>query len=587
MSDISATSPVTIGSLRDQHLKLMQEWRGLPDDSTRVSLATALRLQASKAGADISTASERDEAQGIIDYWGSSISSLPGQAYPDLIIVMPYEGKQADRAARSAEQVYDALGSPEKQRIAQSIFAYLLRVGPDNAVDRVRPSDRDALLRNAGLTDAAEFDSVIAQFVATGAIVERPGDAPDSPRYEAADPRIAETWPALRKWLDAARDYNARRDRIMLAATRWLNEGKRPELLLGKRDLENAAEFRLKSDLLDEYIAASRRGQFRRAVAIRSTAVTMLICVVAIVLLGKLYESQVVKADSAQKEKINAQNDKINIEKQLVQSSDEHDKYLAALLDDNHSPASLEGASTDAPPSTSHLDPELAKVPELQGAMWLGSDKLPQVVNQRGGLLDGLAHLGTGTLLRARAPIFLRKAWPASSDDYTSPQSTAVVARNGLIELLGPVRSYDRTTGVQYWAKVRVIPQVFVQYANASRDQINAVRREIARAGFEVPGAEAKADAGNRAQVRYFRPEDRNAAAFLVKTLEGIDAVRSGGAVTCDAIRSPRPVTISFQLEFWFDPTRKNRNAPVARCNASPHAAPQSDERAPFGVPAD
>ncbi|MEP7008129.1 MAG: hypothetical protein ABI810_19275 [Sphingomonas bacterium] len=558
MSDISATSPVTIGSLRDQHLKLMQEWRGLPDDSTRVSLATALRLQASKAGADISTASERDEAQGIIDYWGSSISSLPGQAYPELIVVTPYEGKQTDQAARSAEQVYDALDSPEKQRIAQSIFGYLFKIGPDEMVDRVRPSDRDTLLRNAGLTDTAEFDSVVAQFVATGAIVVRPGDAPDSPRYEAADPRIAETWPTLRKWLDAARDYNARRDRIMLAATRWLNEGKRAEQLLNKRDLENAAEFRLKSDLLDDYIAASRRAQFHRVVVFRSTAVTIVICIAAIALLGEIY--------------LTARHD-------LHQTSQDRDQYKAqnditVESPENARSASLGTASVDVPVPTPRLDSELAKVPELQGAMWLGSDTLPQVMNQRGGSLGKLANLPIGTLFRARAPISLRQDWPVSNDDYSSPTRTAVVARNGLIELRGQVRSYDRTTGVQYWAKVRVIPEVFVQYANASRDQINAVRREIARAGFEVPAADAKPDAGNRAQVRYFRPEDRNAAALLVKTLEGIDAVRSGGAIACNAIKSPVPVTVSFQLEFWFDPTRKNGNAPVARCNDSPQAKP-------------
>jgi hypothetical protein len=551
VSETPVDRPETIGTLRDRHLNLMRRWRGLAADEERAQLAGTLRKEAQRAGANIGVGSERDEAQGIIDYWASSMASLPGQPYPELLVLAPYQGKQAQQAAASAEAVYEALDTPEKQRVARCIFENLLTVGADDQVRRTRPRDRDALLANTGVGDEALLDEVVARFVETCALVRRPGESDDAPRYEVADAKIVESWPALRHWLDERGEYNRRRDRLMAQATRWKEAGKRRDLLLPSRDLENAAEFVSASDLLRDYIEASRTARRQRLAGTSLAAVAFCGAVAFLSVHEREHDLEL-------------KHEQVNVDNGVAQSAAELSKYIAAPTADDlkreKSPASLL-------PTRAQVASRLAGIPDLQGAMWLGSNERPQVMAANGGRLPNVGAAAGGTFLRARAPIFLRNDRPPVDGDYVSPPTKAVIARGAMFQLLETPQPYDRPSGVQYWARVRAVPQVYVQYANGSPQEIDAMRRAVAAAGFEVPQAERRTEAGGKSEVRFFRPEDRSSAALLLATLKSIDFVRKAGQPACAAASTQTAATVSFRIEIWFDPLHAPREGgPETHC---------------------
>jgi len=132
---------VTIGTLRDQHLALMREWQGLTDEDKRTRAADMRRI-AVEAGKNIESPMERDEAQGIVDYWASAIASLPGGSYPELLTIDDYTSTQAVDAGRSVCEAYEALQPQEAQRLADAvkqILAYAITRGGTTLRDFINP----------------------------------------------------------------------------------------------------------------------------------------------------------------------------------------------------------------------------------------------------------------------------------------------------------------------------------------------------------------------------------------------------------------------------------------------------------------
>lgn len=567
-----ANQPLTIGTVRDQHLALMREWRELPDDAERAALATALRKAVEHAGSDIEMAVERDEAQGIIDYWASAIASLPGQTYPQLLTVAEYQGARAQVAAKSVREVYDGLTPPSTKLLARKVLESLL-VARSGTIERGRPRDRETLRTNAGAPDSAVFDAVLEQLVETGAIVHRPGEDRDDDCFEAADARIADAWPDLAEWLEESAVWTAERNRLMELAQKWDAAKRVPaRLLLTSQAVRAALTFRGEDDLLDDYIRASERARTsaRRIMSLVG-AVAILLLSLASVYLWR-------------------QNTLVTSERDDVRTQLEEARKRIAYANYQRAKATqyLETAQEDAKVASSNPEFEavvartsrvemayaeteggdpVSVLPEVAGAMWLGSDDAPQVSTLDGRRVEGFKGAAAGARFRVRAPIYLRLAMPNPAGEYVSPQKKAIIPAGGQIVLLGAPRAYKRPTGVQYWAHVRVVPQVYVQYnANTSKREIDRLRQELVKIGFEAPPAQFIRGFSGLSEVRFQKPEDNAIATLLQDRLEILPQVRARGEVGCQLLPVASSVPSNFKLEFWFDPRRSGAARLATRC---------------------
>ena len=573
--DTPQIGPLTIGTVRDQHLALMREWRELPGDAERAALATALREAVAQSGSDIESAAERDEAQGIIDYWASAIAALPGQSYPPLLTVAPYRGESAKVAARSVREVYDGLSPPATKLLARKVLESLLTVR-SGTVERGRPRDRETLRTSAGANDPAVFDAVLEQLVETGAIVLRPGENRDDDCFEAADARIAEAWPDLAEWLRESATYTAERNRLMELAQKWEAANRDPTLLLlTSQAAVDALSFRGEDDLLDDFINASNR--------VRTSArrLMTLAAVLAILVLGAAsaylwWQLGLVSADKTNSEqnlaKANQQLAMANAERvtatQVLTSAKEDATFVSDNNNTEYATQVAQAAVVEpAYAQTDGADP-VSALPGVSGAMWLGSDDAPQVTT-----LDSLGQVGKfrgaspGTRYRARAPIYMRQFMPSLVGEYLSPPKKAIIPAGGQIVLLGAPRAYDRPSGVQYWAQVRVVPQVYVQYnANMTKGEVDRIRRELAAIGFEVPPAQLIRGFAGLSEVRFQRPEDNPIATLLQERLETLPQVRERGRVGCQLLPVASSLPSNFKLEFWFDPRRSARQDDTKPC---------------------
>jgi hypothetical protein len=564
-----STQPLTIGAVRDQHLALMREWRGLDSDAKRAVRAIAFRAEVEAAGADIEQQVERDEAQGIIDYWASEIAALPGQAYPDLLKMAEYKGNNATIAAQSVREVYDAAGNA--QLMARSILVDLLALN-EGMVVRGRPRDRETLRRSAGAADTEQFDSILDQLVATGAIVFRPGETHDDARFEIADARIVESWPDLDEWLREAEKYSAERDRLLDMAHLWDAAGRDPTLLLmSSQGVRNALSFCNEDDLLDAFIDASesQRTKWRR--------ISSLIGIAAIFALGAASFYLWVQNRAISRDRDKARVETAEVKRILTDTTRknvEADKRVESIKAEQiETKAMAELADSFVKPEVDSLaysgDPgfdAVSKLPLVTGAMWLGSDFAPQVRGLNRDQPEPFSAARAGSRYRARAPIYLRQEMPKSEVEYKSPRQKAIVPGGAQVVLLGPPVAYKRETGIQYWAQVRVIPLVYVQYTNGSRREVDAFRAQLAAIGFEVPPAELLPSAKSLSEVRFLRNDDQPLAQLLRDRLQTLPVVSPRGTVGCQLLKLRSAALTNFKLEVWFDFRRPAAAGSVSRC---------------------
>ena len=81
----------TVYNLRRQHVELLKAWPSL-EDAAREPSAEAFRQKAAAMGTDMEDVTDRDAAQGMIDYWTATIAALPGhQGFPKLVMLAPFD----------------------------------------------------------------------------------------------------------------------------------------------------------------------------------------------------------------------------------------------------------------------------------------------------------------------------------------------------------------------------------------------------------------------------------------------------------------------------------------------------------------
>ncbi|WP_072380426.1 hypothetical protein [Novosphingobium sp. NDB2Meth1] len=568
------SGPVTIGMIRDEHLALMQQWRSLPDDAVREARAGAFREAVAACGTDLESPGERDEAQGIIDYWASAISGLKGAVYPKLLVVADYSGLRAAAAAQSIRQVYEALDPPEMKPIARKVMENLL-VLKDSTVERRRAQDREALRRSAGVGEQAEdkaaFDALLAKLVATGSIVRRAGETPDDDRFEVADVHVADqkNWPDLARWLKDAAAYNTERDRLVQFAIGWWQSGREPALLLSTpQAAHDALRFMGEDETLDAYIKESERTFWQKRRNILTIALAVVVVqAAALVGLWFMYDKANDRLEVAKTEIARAarQSAKAAIDEHRAAETTQTAEYLNTVLLGN-SEAELKQIATATADAPKPEDDLLGKLAIVNGAVLLGTDKGMLVSDLKGSPIPGLGGLAEGSRLRMRGASALFTEMPAGKNKYNPPDAKATIPTGGQIVLQAVPRIVTLAGSRFFWAPVRVIPQVYVQYHSLPKAQVDAIRRSLAEAGFETPAAQLITGFSGLSEVRYQRPEDREVAVMLQDKLGQLADIHAAGAITCQKIAPATTAPVNFKLEFWFDPPlRSERRDPTCR----------------------
>lgn len=155
--------------------------------------------------------------------------------------------------------------------------------------------------------------------------------------------------------------------------------------------------------------------------------------------------------------------------------------------------------------------------------MWLGSPQKSNLQTPAGDLISP-ADLRVGDQYVVNLNVYMRSGRPDPA--YNQQPSIAVVQPNTRIELKGTPVPYDRSTGKQYWAEVRVVslgnPTVYFQFATAPREQAQAVSAALQTKGYRIPGEERSTAAAGQRQVRFFYPQDKNAAAKLASEVNTV-----------------------------------------------------------------
>ncbi|MFF1908709.1 hypothetical protein [Kitasatospora sp. NPDC058218] len=155
----------------------------------------------------------------------------------------------------------------ESERAAlERIFIQLVRPAEQLDAGERGPDTR----RVADRTQFSEPDwSLVHRLASTRlVVVTRRPNGPDT--AELAHQALVESWPRLRSWVEANRAFRGWQERLRRALRAWQEQGRSTELLLGRRDVEEAK--RRISDRAGEvsveeteFVAASARAQNRLA----------------------------------------------------------------------------------------------------------------------------------------------------------------------------------------------------------------------------------------------------------------------------------------------------------------------------------
>ncbi|RDE48790.1 MAG: hypothetical protein DVS81_20170 [Candidatus Accumulibacter meliphilus] len=126
----------------------------------------------------------------------------------------------------------------------------------------------------------------------------------------------------------------------------------------------------------------------------------------------------------------------------------------------------------------------------VDGFMWIGSEKAPRLASLNDGAAVDPAAVQPGGQYRVTSPTVLRQDMP-TEDTYRTATNIGFVTVNSLVQVLGSPRDYQRPSGTQYWARLRVQPaenQIAAGYRATALDALLSHQIE--------PALKALADAG-------------------------------------------------------------------------------------------
>ena len=244
----------------------------------------------------------------------------------------------------------------------------------------------------------------------------------DEDTFEVTDANLANSWPQLNAWLDDTADYESKRDILLQRAERWANwAGSRAYLARGE-ELKGIERFEDESETLDEFIAASKSGK-RQFVVWAGIAGSILV-IVLLFLAWRSWELSDANSKASQAEAQAARADAAAARAELSAKRITQDYNMVV---EQRAVAEPQLRSADAG-QMQISDMKRLDVQSLKGAIWLGSDKVPQVSAAKWkGEFTYPSKAMDGTPYRVLADVNLRDAMPPLAGEYKSPPKKAVV----------------------------------------------------------------------------------------------------------------------------------------------------------------
>ena len=509
---------ISLAELQAVSLETLRGYDALKPDE-RFGVAENVRQAAITAGGWIEDPADRDAAQSVLDYWTARIGSLPGHKLPELVRIAPFEEANGLRVCEQATRAYDSLeGGPKAA--ARTLFLRLL--------DLHSPSIDEA----AGDADLAAAGRVFEQ----AGVLRNGSDGKPAIAHPAL---LKARWKILDQWLAEHNLEMATMAAIAAGANAW-DQAKRQDSYLptGAKLIANA-RYRSSSVLVEAYVAAAERARFRRWVSLAGTLVFIGVVVVGV---GAL--SYRLAPDPLSKEQIDiAANKQASATVSKIQSD-----VIKAITDqigikDITDQIGTVGISTDT---------------GAKGYIWLGNSDLPMLLATDGRKgadgaplpVDPASMKNDATVYAIRTDVYLRDGGPNAN--YQSAKVKGVLDEGAQVQLAGPIESFNRPSGTQYWAPVRQVVKAFIQYAGP-KDRVAPLTKYLADGAFVVPAPENTPTAQRMFTVIYYRESDRQPAEELISRLVAIYGENGALRPTCQ-FRGNAPVKASVGVvEAWID----------------------------------
>jgi WD40 repeat protein/energy-coupling factor transporter ATP-binding protein EcfA2 len=183
--------------------------------------------------------------------------------------------------ARSADEVWEALGLQENKDTAERILLELVR--PTEGREFTSKRVRRQRLYQLGIP-ANRITLALDRLVKARLLRVTPGETADDDRIEVAHEALVRNWPKLRTWLEEERERLRHRIALTSAAEVWVQHDRDKQLLLRGVLLDEALNYQELGDLESEYVTASRQDRDRMARRRRLVSLALITAAVIIVL---------------------------------------------------------------------------------------------------------------------------------------------------------------------------------------------------------------------------------------------------------------------------------------------------------------
>ncbi|MQS16634.1 hypothetical protein F7Q99_31720 [Streptomyces kaniharaensis] len=172
--------------------------------------------------------------------------------------------------AATADDAYDRLDEAGRTALRR-MLPRLVRVD-DQSVDTAQRADRDSLLH--GLPEQEAAERALHRFAEARLLVV------DERSVALSHDAVLRSWPRLRAWVDADRDWLRVRQRLAADAAAWLEAGRDPSLLYRGTRLVSAREGAAVDELpspMTEFLDRSERYERRRIRRTRAAVASLVV----------------------------------------------------------------------------------------------------------------------------------------------------------------------------------------------------------------------------------------------------------------------------------------------------------------------
>jgi hypothetical protein len=438
-------------------------------------------------------------------------------------------GRPREALRRTVTRVCESLSAED---LAATRRMFLELVEPSGgSMPALRRLRRERLMR---LPESDRVKRLLDLFVEAGLIRMTPGVSLEDDRFEVANEALVNSWPLLQEWLREEQHTSEEKIQFVAGAQLWQRSNYDPGYLLSGEALKTAIKYRDAAPELAELIATSEASVLRNQRTdwlVRGFAAISAIFIVIIFAL-LILQSMQERSREDEKKIIDAQNHKQLTDVQ--KGAEEREQVLLRRIDELQNQLSAKGMSIPGDASTETVPPQVAQsaqedrsrdagsmpIKPLEGYVWIGPENPSNLSDIATSVTVPVSALQVGQQYKVNKNLVFREGKP--STDYVQTASIGVIPEQSIVTILESPLKYIRSTGAQYWARVRGEPPqvVYVQYWTSSSDAQRFA--DILARKYRIPGVQKTEVAKNLNEIRYYYPKDERAANRLVEDVKEV-----------------------------------------------------------------